>query len=76
MTLRDLKEFGTPVYTSTIEDAFGYPIGIAYPDGTIVMCEPSNVGKTVRIPLEGTFTISWDGAMPDPRGGHTKGSLL
>jgi hypothetical protein len=76
MTLKDLQHFGAPLYLTTIEDPWGYPVGLAYPDGTVSMCEPSNVGKHIHVPLEGDFVIVWDGAMPDRRGGLTKGSLL
>lgn len=58
-----------------LDDKTNLPTRIAYPDGTFLVAAPSNVGKEIF--AEGRpATIVWDGGMPCPRGGHTKGQLL
>ena len=78
MTLKELEYWGTPPYTTTLEDEQGHPIGIVYSDGTITMVDPSKdsrVGQK-RNTQWLTCEVVWDGAMDDPNGGRSKGRLL
>lgn len=75
MTKSELAYWGHPPYECTIEDEQGFPDGYFDNYGTFVLCGVSNVGRTVivgGVELE----VVWDGASPDPMGGHTKGRLL
>lgn len=76
MTKQELEYWGPVLYMTTVTDKFGIPIGIAYPDGTYVECQASNVGKPAIENGAIIGVITWDGAAPDKSGGHTKGRLL
>lgn len=57
------------------DDVTDLPVAIAYGDGTFLRPATSNVGKVIEAEHR-PFLIVWDGGMPDPKGGHTKGTLL
>lgn len=61
--------------TTLLDNKTGMPTRIAKADGTFIVAATSNVGKEVL--AEGKLAkIVWDGGMPCPKGGHTKGQLL
>lgn len=57
------------------DEVTGLPTAIAYFDGTFLKPATSNVGKVIEAEHH-EFVVVWDGGMPDPKGGHTKGTLL